>query len=271
MKTTHIAARVTKFSSERRELVRIGGLGLLATLCGSPAWTASPVPPHLAALQSWLKKHLPSVAASLNAGASDARLDRLEKVIGQPLPEDFRALYRWHDGQPPHAVTGLWYGLDFLSIDQVIDNWKVHAHIIDHEANNDPNFNESALPGVVKTVGLNKGWIPFAHDWGGSFLGIDLDPDVNGVRGQVINFGVGELRKFAIAPSMTAFVQWMVGELNRGNYAITPGEDGQPEFNTRWPEAGSLLDSIPTMFPSVPRPKPEPPARLQCDPPPEAT
>lgn len=271
MKTEHSADRIVTFPGGRRGLIMAAGQGVLAAFCGSAAWAASPVPPQLAALQSWLKKHLPSVAASLNPGATDAHLDRLEKVIGQPLPQDFRTLYRWHDGQPRSATTGPWYGLNFLSIDDVIDNWKVDAHIIDYEANNDPNFNESAMPGVVKTVHLNKGWIAFAHDGGGSFLGIDLDPDVNGVRGQVINFGVGERRKYAIAPSMTAFVQWMVGELNRGNYSITRDEDGEPDFNTRWPRTEDFLDSIPTLFPSVPRPRPEPSVPPPCDPPTETS
>lgn len=268
MKTRHSTARAVTFSGERRGLIRAGGLGVLATFCGGASWAASPVPAQLAALQAWLKKHLPSVAANLNPGASDAQLDRLEKVIGQPLPEDFRVLYRWRNGQSQHVNTGPWYGLNFLSVDEVIDNWKVHADIIDHEGNNDPNFNESAMPGVVKPVNWNKGWIPFADDSGGSFLGIDLDPDVNGVRGQVINFGVGEEIKYAVAPNLTAFVRWMVGELNRGNYAITRDEDNEPVFNTRWPATEDFLDSITTMFPSVPRPRPAPPARPSCDLPP---
>ena len=32
-------------------------------------------------------------------------------------------------------------------------------------------------------------WLPFCSDDGGNFIGIDLDPDVNGTVGQVINFG----------------------------------------------------------------------------------
>lgn len=272
MKTRRLVARATTISGERRGLIKASGLGLLATLCGRPAWAATPVPPQLAALRAWLKKHLPSVAASLNPGASDAQLDLLEKAIGQPLPEDFRVLYRWHNGQSPRAGTGPWYGLNFLSLDEVIDNWKVHADIIDHADRSDPfNFNESAMPGVVKAVYLDKGWIPFAHDWGGNFLGIDLEPDVNGVRGQVINFGRDEDRKYAIAPNLTAFVHWMVGELNRGNYSITRNEDGLPIFNTRWPQTEHFLDSITTLFPSVPRPRPEPAPRPSCDLPPVAS
>ena len=73
---------------------------------------------------------------------------------------------------------------------------------------------------MVKPLYASKRWVPFAQDWGGNHLGIDLDPDVKGVAGQVINFGRDEEDKRAIAPSITAFVEWMLGELLRGNFSI---------------------------------------------------
>src|SRR5687768_7352758 len=72
----------------------------------------------LAELDQWLARHLPEVAASLNPGASDEQLDHLATVIGVPLPDDYRALYRWHDGQKEHSLTGPWYGLGFPSLHQ---------------------------------------------------------------------------------------------------------------------------------------------------------
>lgn len=112
-------------------------------------------------------------------------------------------------------------------------------------------MNESSVsvkPGVVKQVYANKLWIPFAYDWGGNHLGIDLDPGVNGIRGQVINFGRDEDRKRAIAPNVTAFVQWLVGQLQVGNFLIEQEDDTGRSFNTLNPPSTHFLDAIQTLF-----------------------
>jgi cell wall assembly regulator SMI1 len=243
-----MSEKIAVLSRRRRQMVKaIALLGLAPAWARARGLAAGP----LADLDVWLTRHLPEVAADLNPGATDAQLDRLSAKIGAPLPDDFRALYKWHDGQKDQKVnTGPWYGLTFLSLDRVLDQWKSWASVIDHSS--DPeSMNESSVsvkPGVVKRLYANKLWIPFAYDWGGNHLGIDLDPDVNGIRGQVINFGRDEDRKRAIAPNVTGFVQWLVGQLQAGNFLIEKEDDGGHSFNTLNPPSTHFLDAIQTLF-----------------------
>ena len=235
-------------------------LGALAgsALAAIPAWPGLAAVPArraealFAELDRWLATHLPEVAADLNPGASDAALDRFAAAVDVVLPPDFRALYRWHDGQKGRAVGGPWYGLGFQTLQQVQEDWSLWAKIVDDSVASDPEFltefQTSVVPGVVKPLYASKRWVPFAQDWGGNHLGIDLDPDVKGVAGQVINFGRDEEDKRAIAPSITAFVEWMLGELRRGNFSIERRPDGRV-FNTLRPPSQHFLDAIPTLFP----------------------
>lgn len=53
----------------------------------------------LTGFETWLSTALPGIHATLQPGASQLELDELETLIGTALPDDFRALYAWHDGQ----------------------------------------------------------------------------------------------------------------------------------------------------------------------------
>lgn len=261
--------RTSKPSLRRRQVIKTAALvGLMPCLATAGDLIAGP----LAQLDRWLARYLPPVAAALNPGATDAQLDHLASLVGAPLPDDYRALYKWHNGQRDveNLYTGPWYGLDFPSLDQVEHEWKIWAQLADEKWSELNEVVVSIKPGVVKPLYANRGWIPFATDGGGNCLGIDLDPDVHGIRGQVINFGRDEDLKRAIAPNVTAFLQWYVAQLLAGNFRIETHEDDGPEFNTLNPPSSSFLDALQVMFKEPgewePPPPPPPRAPLICPP-----
>ena len=231
-------------SRVRRQVLKAAAvLGMSPALTGARSFEARP----LAEWDQWLDSHLPEVAASLNPGASDEQLDRLSTLIGTPLPADYRALYRWHNGQQPGMSTGPWFGLCFPSLDQVEGIWRRWLEFAD-----DPwcDFNELAFsvkPAVVKPLYANRRWIPFAQ-MGPSCLGIDLDPDVRGTVGQVINFGRDEDLKYVLAPSLSGFVQWLLGQLRAGNFEIRLQRGGERRFNIARPRARDFFESIQVLF-----------------------
>jgi len=45
-------------------------------------------------------------------------------------------------------------------------------------------------------------------DLGGNYIGIDLDPDTNGIKGQVIIFGRDEEDMIVLANSWDEFLDW---------------------------------------------------------------
>ena len=223
-------------------------------------------------LAAWFSQHLPEYLEDLAPGSSDAALAELEALVGFDLPEDFKDLYRWHDGQKTNYRPGLFYGMEFLSLKEVGRRWRAWQDVI-RSGWDDIGAFVSAPPGAVQEAYANPGWIAFAIDRGGNCIGIDLDPGPAGTRGQVINFGRDEDEKFVLAPNLNGFLEWLAGQLEAGNFLITevpnppvverirlavPRErDGaqiqaavpiRRVLNTEDPPTHHFLDSIKVMF-----------------------
>lgn len=203
-------------------------------------------------LDHWLNAHVPDVADDLAPGCSEHALAALEQQLGTVLPDDFKALYRWHDGQRDEVNSGPFYGLSFLSLDKVKAHWQSWNSVIEENTADDlqdlSEFCTSQPPDAIKCTYANKGWIPFAYDYGGNHLGIDLDPGKQGRVGQVINFGRDEDNKFVVAPSVHAFIQWLVEQLESGNALIREEDDGGHSLNTKTPESSHFLDAVAVIF-----------------------
>lgn len=194
------------------------------------------------AFEAWLRQHLPEAAQSLRPPASEADLSVLAAETGLELPAAFLDLYRWHDGQG-RGSTGVFYGLEFLPISRVLEEWRFAAGEAETLA-----LDEPAPTVVVRRASANRHWIPFAADGGGNFLAIDLQPGPRGVRGQVINFGRDEVLQYALAPDVGEFIAWVVGELARGNVSIGEGDGNLRPFNLAEPPTHHLLDATRVIF-----------------------
>lgn len=205
-------------------------------------------------LEHWLEANLPEVREDLAPGCSEAAITDFESQIGRAFPENLKALYRLHDGQRDAVNTGPFYGLTFLSLAGAKTHWESWESIIDQwspeEMTEASAFCTSAKPGAVQALYANKYWIPFAYDYGGNHLGVDLDPGARGTLGQVINFGSDEEEKFVVASSLAVFIEWLVDQLESGNFAIREEDDGGRSLNTKVPEKLHFLDSIPILFAS---------------------
>jgi cell wall assembly regulator SMI1 len=224
-------------------------------------------------VEGWLSVNLPELLADLAPGCSEAALAETEAHVGAVLPNDLKELYRRHDGQRTDYYPGIFYGMQFLSLERVRRRWSGWKDVIESGFDDIGDY-VSARPGAVKEVYASLGWIPFGIDSGGNCLGIDLDPGPTGTRGQVINFGRDENEKFVLAPSVSQFLAWLAQQLEAGNFIIDripmSGEGGytvrfqaggpleeakepaavplRPVLNTRDPPTRHFLDSVKTMF-----------------------
>ncbi|MBN3923028.1 SMI1/KNR4 family protein [Nostoc sp. NMS4] len=195
----------------------------------------------LTRIETWFKKHLPEMLDTLNTAATDEEILELENQIQIELPSSFKELYKWHNGQVSRAYPGIFYGLEFLSLSEIYRNWQVWAELVD-EGINKHILGQSYTPKKVKEIYASKKWIPFAFDWGGNHLGIDLDPHNQGTVGQVINFGRDEDIKFVFADDLGTFLNWFITQLESGNYMIISENDGSKNFTTKNPEMSHFLD-----------------------------
>lgn len=81
------------------------------------------------------------------------------------------------------------------------------------------NFEEglSSYPeGAIKQKYYHIKWLPLIADGGGNFIGIDLDPGENGIKGQVIVFGRDEQEMFVVSNSWDEFLDFNLGLIEKG-------------------------------------------------------
>ena len=208
-------------------------------------------------LEILLSTYLPELLANLNPGCTTREVDSLEQQLGITLPKDFKSFYLIHNGQNlfpnDRIITGLFFGLEFLSLQGIYEQWDAWREIITTEEDLEELDMEctSAQPGQVKELYANNCWIPFAHDGSGNHLGLDLDPGVRGVVGQIINFGRDESKKYVLAHSFTGFIDWLLQQYESGNFVIPSEYVGDRYLNflkTKLPEKSHFLDAVPLIF-----------------------
>ncbi len=68
---------------------------------------------------------------------------------------------------------------------------------------------------TIKKKYFHYKWLPIFSDYGGNYIGIDLDPDINGHKGQVINFGRDEEDMYVYANSLDSFFDKILNEIQK--------------------------------------------------------
>ncbi|MBR3422540.1 MAG: SMI1/KNR4 family protein [Ruminococcus sp.] len=150
---------------------------------------------------------IPSLRETLNEGVSEEDIASAEQSVGVAFPESLKALYLDADGDNEESACGMIMGFHFLSLDELVSECQHWSGIAQDKALNEGAGFSSKPEGCIKRLYANSKWIPICADGGGNFLGVDLDPDVNGRVGQVINFGRDEHNKAVLADSLDAFFE----------------------------------------------------------------
>lgn len=158
----------------------------------------------------------------LNAPATIEEIQYAESEMGISFPDELRNLYLAHNGEDKSG-PGLFFGLPFLSLDEVLDEWRIWKRI---EEDDFFNFDAFSIPTEwIKERYVNHNWIPISKDYGGNNIGIDVDPDEKGEMGQVINFGRDEEVKYVIANRISELLLFILQTLKSKNFTIHQEED----------------------------------------------
>jgi cell wall assembly regulator SMI1 len=169
------------------------------------------------------EKECHGISTFLNQPATKSQINAIEQKMGFPLPQELKELYLCNDGQG-ERVLGILSGLDFLSIEELYIQWSIWKELSQQET--EEGMNElsclcTSFPeGAIKKIYTNKKWIPLTHDGGGNHIGIDLDPDINGNIGQIINFGRDEDSKFIIATDLSEYLKLFIKLIEEGYFKI---------------------------------------------------
>lgn len=178
-----------------------------------------------------ISKYIPNIEELLNEGIDIDKINELERISGNKMPQEFTNLYLRYNGENQNAF-GLMAGFRWMDIDSIIRVWNslqksAYEIISDKE-------------GLVKEGHFRKGWIPFAEDCGGSFLVIDLEPDSGGEYGQVITIDRESDISYVIAESFEKFLEFIESSFKDKYLNIIQDEEIQI---IQW-KTGHLFDDI---------------------------
>lgn len=155
----------------------------------------------------------------------------IEKNMNIQFNDELRCWFQLI-GDAKFGVDGFLAGLEIYSIDEMYDEWKNWREFDGNKNLNDSKYYSSMPKEAIKCRYSNPKWIPLAHDYCSNYIGVDLDPDVNGKIGQVIDFGRDENNKKVIANSINEYLEllikyqdeMMICEEDNGDYYINKEE-----------------------------------------------
>lgn len=199
--------------------------------------------PTLARLDAWYSAHLSPARYRFNPPASEQDLDAFQALVRVSLPNAYRQLYLWHDGDEEERFGHI-YGLPLLSLREAAFQWNAWNGVFKEFTGNRYKVRGGAWPaGAVDSAYINPRWIPLTHDGSGNHIGLDFAPGPRGRVGQVILYGRDEDVKAVIAPSLASFLSWIADLLEAGNFAFVPGPTVLREFRLKAPAADSFMDA----------------------------
>jgi cell wall assembly regulator SMI1 len=191
-------------------------------------------------IEAWIKKNRPEFLDDLNPGATEEEFEVVEKIIQVHLPEDLKEFYRCHNGQKSEFEYSLFFGCDLLSLEEIARQWNVWKDVgADGVMNEDMEADMASMPeGVIKHLYTSERWIPFIHDGGGNHIGIDYDPDEEGIIGQIIVFGRDEDVKLLAARTFTEFIDEFSRDLEQDGFMregrICNRKDPDGHYHNKW-------------------------------------
>lgn len=154
-------------------------------------------------LNSWLKENRKDYCAVLNAPASEHEIKELESLVGVELPEEFKMLLKWHNGQSSdamdtfHPLTNeMFMGID--DIKYMFTELKELLHYGDIEQD------------IWKPT-----WLPFMSNGGGDHTCIDISQTS---YGKIVCHNHEEPDGRVIYDSIIEWIDALNSELNRNDF-----------------------------------------------------
>jgi cell wall assembly regulator SMI1 len=132
-------------------------------------------------LDRWFKAHCPSEYSNFLPGVTAQRFAAFEDGVGLPLPEAFKELYLWRNGQK--RCSGRLFGdaynvYDFMTLREVQESHEELNDILREIKERDP---------IGGATWWHPKWVPFLSADGDHFC-VDTEGTHGGSRGQVICF-----------------------------------------------------------------------------------
>lgn len=184
---------------------------LVKGIIGPPA-TPPPMPELLAHLDRLLRELRPDYYSVLQHGLTDAEWEAFRSRLGLDLPDGFRLLYQWKNGQRDNCSDNILGNYMFVAADSVAETKELHDSMIGYDF--EPGWWE-------------RTWVPFLHNGGGDHMCLDVGGSFGGRPGQLVEFWHDWEKRAIAAPSLEHWVLRVVNSLDP-----PPPDNRHPETDT---------------------------------------
>ena len=172
-----------------------------------------PKPKFFGLVNNWYKMEFecspgsrggPYLYASKNATDNDREILKIDEKAEQPIFKIVSELY---------GLEKETYNWDELKFTVYQDgNYEVERAMYDF----DKTINFTSTPeNAIRKIYFHYKWLPVFSDYSGNFIGIDMDPDISGNKGQVINFGRDEEDMVVLAENLESLFDLILIELSQ--------------------------------------------------------
>lgn len=177
-------------------------------------------------IEGWININHPTMIETLNLGATNQELFHLETILGNRLPEDFKAFLSIHNGQTWTHLK-LFNGDRLLAIEDIINDWTSWNTVLpDIDTDCKSMFGEAAKSSPQKGIKddwWNPSWVPITSDGSGDSFCIDLDPTSEGTIGQIIRMYHDDPERTLVSSSFSEWIYNYIEDLENNVYE--PSDD----------------------------------------------
>lgn len=160
----------------------------------------------IARVDKWLRDNRADYYSSLLPGTTNEAIAELEERFSLRLPDDFRTLYRWRNGQPAKEFASFQDNRMFASLNDISKTKDMLDGMIGYDFE-DPKW-------------WRRSWVPFLANGGGDHLCIDLAAEDGGNPGQLIAFWHDDGDRDIEHPSLVDWLRDLVLSMEGGTLEL---------------------------------------------------
>lgn len=158
-------------------------------------------------LDRWLRDNRAEYYSHLQPGVTDDLLTAFEQRFSLKLPTDFRALYRWRNGQAANEFGSFQHNRMFSALEEIADTKEMLDEMIGADFK-DPKW-------------WRCGWVPFLSNGGGDHLCLDLITEDGSNPGQLIAFWHDWEERSIEYPNFTVWLTELVQSMEDGTLELS--------------------------------------------------
>lgn len=182
---------------------------------------------QLTEIARWVEARAPQLPPMFRPAATEAQIAEAERQLGLALPPALHALYRLADGQPEGAAT-LLDAFSWMPLSEVVERAAfLNEFFPDGLNEEDPDHAPIQANTGIRPTWWWPQWLPIMANGGGDYLCVDLDPEPEGHRGQLIAYFHYETYRSLVARGFEGLIESVANGLASGTFDLVDDMIGE--------------------------------------------